>query len=100
MSCAVPTAPLASFVVATDPSARSVVPTQPVQTRSLGVPPVSSTPSAKPAGTLIAAQGLGDRASLQKRGRRAIRLHFGDLDDGLARLDAMIAAATGEPARA
>jgi glucose-6-phosphate isomerase len=51
-------------------------------------------------GTLIAAQALGDLASLQKRGRRAIRLHLGDLDEGLARLEAMIGAATGEPARA
>ena len=29
-------------------------------------------------GTLIAAQALGDLASLQQRGRRALRLHFGD----------------------
>ena len=29
-------------------------------------------------GTLIAAQALGDLASLQKRGRRAVRLHLAD----------------------
>ena len=51
-------------------------------------------------GTLIAAQALGDLASLQKRGRRAVRLHLGDLDAGLGRLESMIGAATGEPARA
>ena len=43
-------------------------------------------------GTLIAAQALGDLASLQKRGRRAIRLHFADADAGLARLEAMVGA--------
>ncbi len=43
--------------------------------------------------TLIAAQALGDLASLQKRGRRALRLHLADLDTGLARLDAMVDAA-------
>jgi len=51
-------------------------------------------------GTLIAAQALGDLASLQKRGRRAVRLHLSDLDTGLGRLESMIGAATGEPARA
>jgi glucose-6-phosphate isomerase len=50
-------------------------------------------------GTLIAAQAIGDLASLQRRERRAIRLHLGDLDAGLARLDGMIGAATGEPVR-
>jgi glucose-6-phosphate isomerase len=50
-------------------------------------------------GTLIAAQALGDLASLQKRGRRALRLHFADLHAGLDRLDAMIGAATGAYAR-
>ena len=44
-------------------------------------------------GTLIAAQALGDLASLQKRGRRAMRLHFDDADAGLARLEAMVGAA-------
>ncbi|HVM24779.1 MAG TPA: hypothetical protein VM253_05220 [Candidatus Limnocylindrales bacterium] len=44
-------------------------------------------------GTLIAAQALGDLASLQRRGRRALRLHFNDLDDGLRRLEAMVDAA-------
>ena len=43
-------------------------------------------------GTLIAAQALGDLASLQKRGRRAMRLHFGSRDDGLGRLEAMVGA--------
>ncbi len=40
--------------------------------------------------TLIAAQALGDLASLQKRGRRALRLHLGDLEAGLGRLEAMV----------
>ena len=43
-------------------------------------------------GTLIAAQALGDLASLQRRGRRAMRLHFADADAGLARLEAMVGA--------
>lgn len=41
-------------------------------------------------GTLIAAQALGDLASLQKRGRRAIRLHLAEVEDGLRRLDTMV----------
>ena len=44
-------------------------------------------------GTLIAAQALGDLTSLQRRGRRALRLHLAELDAGLARLDAMVDAA-------
>jgi len=44
-------------------------------------------------GTLIAAQALGDLASLQKRGRRALRLHFGEVEAGLARLEAVVGAA-------
>jgi transaldolase / glucose-6-phosphate isomerase len=44
-------------------------------------------------GTLIAAQALGDLASLQKRGRRAMRLHVNDIDAGLTRLEAMVGAA-------
>ncbi|MEA2650364.1 MAG: transaldolase / glucose-6-phosphate isomerase, partial [Chloroflexota bacterium] len=44
-------------------------------------------------GILIAAQALGDLTSLQRRGRRAIRLHFADLDAGLERLEAMVDAA-------
>jgi len=47
--------------------------------------------------TLIAAQALGDLASLQKRGRRAMRLHLRDLESGLARLESIIGAAVGEP---
>ena len=43
-------------------------------------------------GTLIAAQALGDLASLQRRGRRAMRLHFAEADAGLARLEAMVGA--------
>ncbi len=43
-------------------------------------------------GTLVAAQALGDLASLQKRRRRAMRLHFGDIEAGLARLEAMVGA--------
>jgi glucose-6-phosphate isomerase len=46
-------------------------------------------------GTLIAAQALGDLASLQRRGRRALRLHLGELDEGLTRIEAMIDAALG-----
>ncbi|MDQ3690393.1 MAG: transaldolase, partial [Chloroflexota bacterium] len=45
-------------------------------------------------GTLIAAQALGDLTSLQRRGRRAVRLHLADLDAGLERLEAMVAAAS------
>jgi glucose-6-phosphate isomerase len=41
-------------------------------------------------GTLIAAQALGDLTSLQRRGRRAIRVHFADLDAGLNRLEEMV----------
>ncbi len=44
-------------------------------------------------GTLIAAQALGDLASLQRRGRRALRLHLGDLEAGLARVEQLVAAA-------
>jgi transaldolase/glucose-6-phosphate isomerase len=51
-------------------------------------------------GALVAAQALGDLASLQKRGRRAVRLHMAELDAGLGRLEAMIGEAAGEPARA
>ena len=47
-------------------------------------------------GTLIAAQALGDLASLQKRGRRALRLHLHDLDAGLDRLESMVAGAIGQ----
>lgn len=51
-------------------------------------------------GTLIAAQAAGDLAALQARGRRVVRLHLADRDAGLARLEAMMHAALGEPARA
>ena len=44
-------------------------------------------------GTLIAAQALGDLQSLQRRGRRALRLHLADLDGGLARIERMVDAA-------
>ena len=44
-------------------------------------------------GTLIAAQALGDLASLRRRGRRALRLHLRDRDSGLERLEAMVDAA-------
>ena len=43
-------------------------------------------------GTLIAAQALGDLASLQKRGRRALRIHVNDLDAGLGRLEGVVGA--------
>jgi glucose-6-phosphate isomerase len=46
-------------------------------------------------GTLIAAQALGDLTSLQRRGRRALRLHFADLDTGLERLEAMVVEVIG-----
>ena len=46
-------------------------------------------------GTLIAAQALGDLTSLQRRGRRALRLHLDDLDAGLARLEEMVASTLG-----
>ncbi len=41
-------------------------------------------------GTLIAAQALGDLASLRRRGRRVLRIHLGELDAGLGRLEEMI----------
>ena len=44
-------------------------------------------------GTLIAAQALGDLAALQKRGRRALRLHFNEMEMGLERLQAVVGAA-------
>ena len=44
-------------------------------------------------GILIAAQALGDLTALQRRGRRAMRLHIADLDAGLDRLEAMVDAA-------
>ena len=46
-------------------------------------------------GTLIAAQALGDLTSLQRRGRRALRLHFADLEAGLDRLETMVDAEVG-----
>jgi glucose-6-phosphate isomerase len=46
-------------------------------------------------GTLVAAQALGDLTSLQRRGRRALRVHMSDLDAGLTRLEAMVADAIG-----
>ncbi|MGH2454940.1 MAG: bifunctional transaldolase/phosoglucose isomerase [Candidatus Limnocylindria bacterium] len=48
-------------------------------------------------GTLVGAQALGDLASLQRRGRRALRLHLADAEEGLARLETIIGAALGEP---
>ena len=46
-------------------------------------------------GTLIAAQALGDLASLQRRGRRALRLHGADAGDLVGRLEAIIDDALG-----
>jgi transaldolase/glucose-6-phosphate isomerase len=46
-------------------------------------------------GTLISAQALGDLAALQRRDRRALRLHLEDPDSGLDRLGAMVAATLG-----
>jgi glucose-6-phosphate isomerase len=51
-------------------------------------------------GTLIAAQALGDLSSLQKRGRRVMRLHLTDVGAGLDQLERMIHAALGVPASA
>ncbi|MEP7041262.1 MAG: hypothetical protein ABI864_06770 [Chloroflexota bacterium] len=51
-------------------------------------------------GILIAAQAAGDLAALQGRGRRVLRLHLADPEAGLARLEAMMHATLGEPARA
>jgi hypothetical protein len=51
-------------------------------------------------GTLIAAQAAGDLAALQRRGRRVLRLHLADPEAGLGRLEAMMHATLGEPARA
>lgn len=51
-------------------------------------------------GTLIAAQAAGDLAALQRRGRRVLRVHLADPEAGLARLEAMMHATVGEPARA
>jgi hypothetical protein len=36
---------------------------------------------------------LGDLQSLQRRGRRVLRLHFNEPGAGLARLEAMVGAA-------
>jgi transaldolase/glucose-6-phosphate isomerase len=49
-------------------------------------------------GTLVAAQALGDLASLQKRHRRAIRVHLSEQDDGLERLERAIRQAIAIPA--
>jgi transaldolase / glucose-6-phosphate isomerase len=46
-------------------------------------------------GILVAAQALGDLASLRRRGRRAVRLHLDDLDRGLERVDAIVRATLG-----
>ena len=50
-------------------------------------------------GTLIAAQALGDLASLQRRGRRVVRLHLADAAAGLERLERMVTEAVGVAAR-
>jgi glucose-6-phosphate isomerase len=50
-------------------------------------------------GTLVAAQALGDLTSLQRRGRRVLRLHLNDLEAGLARLEAMVGGAIGSAIR-
>ena len=46
-------------------------------------------------GTLIAAQALGDLASLQRRGRRVLRLHLAELEAGLGRVEEMVGSALG-----
>jgi transaldolase/glucose-6-phosphate isomerase len=50
-------------------------------------------------GTLVAAQALGDLTSLQRRGRRVLRLHLSDVGDGLGRVASMIGQALGVAAR-
>ncbi len=47
-------------------------------------------------GTLIAAQALGDLQSLQRRGRRALRLHGADAEGLVRRLETMIGDALGD----
>ncbi len=49
-------------------------------------------------GILVAAQALGDLESLQKRRRRVIRVHLGDLEPGLARLESALRGALPPPA--
>ena len=48
-------------------------------------------------GTLIAAQALGDLASLQRRGRRALRVHLIDVEAGLAELARVVEQALEPP---
>lgn len=47
-------------------------------------------------GALVAAQALGDLQSLQRRGRRALRLHLRELDAGLARVEEFVGDAIGQ----
>ncbi len=49
-------------------------------------------------GMLIAAQALGDLASLQRRGRRVLRLHLADAGADLPRVVSMLLDALGNPA--
>ncbi len=49
-------------------------------------------------GILVAAQALGDLASLQKRRRRVIRVHLSDQESGLDRLERSIREAIALPA--
>jgi glucose-6-phosphate isomerase len=51
-------------------------------------------------GTLVAAQALGDLESLQRRGRRVLRLHFTDPDTAVDRLAVLVDRALPAPARA
>jgi transaldolase / glucose-6-phosphate isomerase len=46
-------------------------------------------------GILLAAQALGDLASLQRRGRRVVRLHLDYIARGLERVDAIVGATLG-----
>jgi transaldolase / glucose-6-phosphate isomerase len=50
-------------------------------------------------GTLIAAEALGDLTSLQRRGRRALRLHLSAVDGGLDLVEEMVAGALPTAAR-
>lgn len=48
-------------------------------------------------GTLVAAQALGDLTSLQRRGRRALRVHLTDVERGLAELTQIVQQALKPP---
>ena len=45
----------------------------------------------------MAAQALGDLASLQRRGRRALRVHLGDVQAGIAKITEIVQQALKPP---